>query len=224
MIDTTPSTQILLYQTEDRRTRIEVRLENETVWLNQIQMAELFQTTVPNVSMHIRNVFREGELEQDSVVKDFLTTAADGKSYRTKFYNLDVIISVGYRVKSHRGTQFRIWATQRLREYLIKGFALDDERLKQLGGGNYFDELLARIRDIRRRRSSGEKSSPFTPPASTTTPALRHRSGSLPRSRIRCTGRPTATRRRRSFPVVRTRPGQPWDSRAGAAAESEKPT
>jgi len=149
MIDTTPSTQILLYQTEDRRTRIEVRLENETVWLNQIQMAELFQTTVPNVSMHIRNVFREGELEQDSVVKDFLTTAADGKSYRTKFYNLDVIISVGYRVKSHRGTQFRIWATQRLREYLIKGFALDDERLKQLGGGNYFDELLARIRDIR---------------------------------------------------------------------------
>jgi hypothetical protein len=149
MADKAPSTQILLYQTEDRRTRIEVRLENETVWLNQLQMAELFQTTVPNVSMHIRNVFREGELEQESVVKDFLTTAADGKSYRTKFYNLDVIISVGYRVKSHRGTQFRIWATQRLREYLIKGFTLDDERLKAAGGGNYFDELLARIRDIR---------------------------------------------------------------------------
>jgi hypothetical protein len=149
MEDKTPSTQILLYQTEDRRTRIEVRLENETVWLNQLQMAELFQTTVPNVSIHIRNVFREGELVREPVVKDFVTTAADGKSYRTKFYNLDVIISVGYRVKSHRGTQFRIWATQRLREYLIKGFTLDDERLKQAGGGNYFDELLARIRDIR---------------------------------------------------------------------------
>jgi hypothetical protein len=150
MIDTTPSTQILLYQTEDRHTRIEVRLENETVWLNQLQMAELFQTTVPNVSMHIRNVFREGELEQDSVVKDFLTTAADGKSYRTKFYNLDVIISVGYRVKSLRGTQFRIWATQRLREYIVKGFTLDDERLKGRDrAADYFDELLARIREIR---------------------------------------------------------------------------
>ncbi len=149
MTDKAPATQILLYQTEDRRTRIEVRLENETVWLNQLQMAELFQTTVPNVSMHIRNVFEEGELQKDSVVKEFLTTAADGKSYRTKFYNLDVIISVGYRVKSLRGTQFRIWATHRLREYLIKGFTLDDERLKQAGGGNYFDELLERIRDIR---------------------------------------------------------------------------
>jgi len=149
MADKAPSTQILLYQTEDQRTRIEVRLENETVWLNQLQMAELFQTTVPNVSMHIRNVFHEGELERESVVKDFLTTGADGKIYQTKFYNLDVIISVGYRVRSHRGTQFRIWATQRLREYLIKGFTLDDERLKQVGGGNYFDELLARIRDIR---------------------------------------------------------------------------
>jgi len=149
MADKVPSTQILLYQTEDRRTRIEVRLENETVWLNQLQMAELFQTTKQNVSLHIQKIFQERELEEDSVVKEYLTTAADGKSYQTKFYNLDVIISVGYRVKSHRGTQFRIWATQRLREYLIKGFTLDDERLKQAGGGNYFDELLARIRDIR---------------------------------------------------------------------------
>ena len=149
MIDTTPSTQILLYQTEDRRTRIEVRLENETVWLNQLQMTELFQTSKQNVSLYIQNIFQERELEEGSVVKEYLTTAADGKSYRTKFYNLDVIISVGYRVKSHRGTQFRIWATQRLREYLIKGFTLDDERLKQAGGGNYFEELLARIRDIR---------------------------------------------------------------------------
>lgn len=141
--------EIILYQTEDGKTRLQVRIENETVWLTQNQMADLFQTSIPNVSMHIRNIFREGELQEESVVKDFLTTAADRKRYRTNYFNLDVIISVGYRVKSHRGTQFRIWATQRLREFIIKGFTLDDERLKQAGGGNYFDELLARIRDIR---------------------------------------------------------------------------
>ena len=144
-----PKSRFLLYQTSDGQTQLEVRLENETVWLSQKQMTELFQTSIPNVSMHIRNVFAEGELKPGSVVKEFLTTAADGKNYQTRFYNLDVIISVGYRVKSHRGTQFRIWATQRLREYIVKGFALDDERLKRAGGGNYFKELLARIRDIR---------------------------------------------------------------------------
>src|SRR6266404_4567901 len=144
-----PKSDLILYQTEDGKTRLEVRLRGETVWLTQAQMAQLFQTTIPNVSMHIRNLFQENELQEGSVIKEFLTTAADGKNYTTKFYNLDVIISVGYRVKSHRGTQFRIWATQRLREYIIKGFMLDDERLKQAGGGNYFDELLARIRDIR---------------------------------------------------------------------------
>jgi hypothetical protein len=143
------SSDLILYQTDDGRTRLEVQLQGETVWLSQAQMAELFQTSVPNVSMHIRNVFSEGELQAASVVKESLTTAADGKDYPTKYYNLDVIISVGYRVKSNRGTQFRIWATQRLREYLIKGFTMDDERLKELGGGKYFDELLARIRDIR---------------------------------------------------------------------------
>jgi hypothetical protein len=144
-----PQSPVLLYQTSDGQTRLEVRLENETVWLSQNQMAELFQTSIPNVSMHIRNVFAEGELQPGAVVKEFLTTAADGKNYKTSFYNLDVIISVGYRVKSHRGTQFRIWATQRLREYIVKGFSLDDQRLKRAGGGNYFEELLARIRDIR---------------------------------------------------------------------------
>jgi hypothetical protein len=143
------SSEIVLYQTADGRTRLEVQFAGESAWLTQAQMAELFQTTVPNVSMHIRNVFAEGELQPGSVVKESLTTAADGKNYSTKFYNLDVIISVGYRVKSHRGTQFRIWATQRLREFIIKGFALDDERLKRGGGGNYFEEQLARIRDIR---------------------------------------------------------------------------
>ena len=143
-----PRTELVLYQAEDGKTKIEVLLLDDTVWLTQAQMAELFQTSVPNVSIHIRNVFGEKELQQDSVVKEFLITAADGKNYQTRCYNLDVIISVGYRVKSHRGTQFRIWASQRLKEYIVKGFALDDERLKK-GGGDHFDELLERIREIR---------------------------------------------------------------------------
>ncbi len=143
------ASDLILYQTADGQTKVEVRLHDETVWLSQKLMAELFQTSVPNINIHIGHIFEEGELTADSVIKDFLITAADGKSYQTKFYNLDVIISVGYRVKSLRGTQFRIWATQRLREYIIKGFALDDERLKKADAPGYFDELLARIRDIR---------------------------------------------------------------------------
>ncbi len=141
--------QIIMYQTEDGLTKIDVTLENETVWLNQAQMAELFQTTKQNISYHINNCFKEGELNENSVVKDFLTTAADGKPYNTHYYNLDVIISVGYRVKSLRGTQFRIWANSVLKEYLIKGFAMNDDLLKSSGGGDYFKELLDRIRDIR---------------------------------------------------------------------------
>ena len=141
--------QIIIYQTEDGLTKIDVTLENETVWLNQAQMAELFQTTKQNISYHINNCFKEGELNENSVVKDFLTTAADGKPYNTHYYNLDVIISVGYRVKSLRGTQFRIWANSILKEYLIKGFAMNDDLLKSSGGGDYFKELLDRIRDIR---------------------------------------------------------------------------
>ena len=141
--------EILMYQTEDGQTKIDVRMEDETVWLTQSQMAELFQTTKQNVSLHINNCFKEGELDKNSVVKEYLTTALDGKAYNTKHYNLDVIISVGYRIKSHRGTQFRIWATQRLKEYLIKGFTMNDDLLKNSGGGNYFQELLERIRDIR---------------------------------------------------------------------------
>jgi hypothetical protein len=143
------NSEIVLYQAADGKTRLEVQFQGETAWLTQAQMAELFQTTIPNVSMHIRNVFAEGELQADSVIQEFLTTAADGKNYATKFYSLDAIISVGYRVKSRVATQFRIWATQRLKEYIVKGFAMDDERLKRGGGGNYFEELLARIRDIR---------------------------------------------------------------------------
>ncbi len=141
--------EIILYQTEDGQSHLEVSFSGETCWLSLTQMAELFQRDKSVISRHIKNVFEEGELVPDSVVANFATTAADGKTYRVDYYNLDVIISVGYRVKSHRGTQFRIWATQRLREYIIKGFALDDDRLKQAGGGNYFEELLARIRDIR---------------------------------------------------------------------------
>jgi len=141
--------EILIYQTEDGDTRIEARLVDESVWLTQKQMAELFLKDVRTINEHVRNIFTEGELREDSVIRKFRTTATDGKSYETQFYNLDVIISVGYRVKSIRGTQFRIWATQRLREYIIKGFAMDDRRLKEAGSGSYFDELLARIRDIR---------------------------------------------------------------------------
>jgi hypothetical protein len=141
--------EFLLYQAEDGRTRVEVRFDGETAWLSLGQMAELFQRDKSVISRHVKNVFDEGELDRAAVVAESATTAADGKTYQVEYFNLDVIISVGYRVKSHRGTQFRIWATQRLREYIIKGFALDDERLKRGGGGNYFDELLARIRDIR---------------------------------------------------------------------------
>jgi len=139
----------LLYQSEDGRARVEVRFEGETAWLSLPPMADLFQRDKSVISRHIKNVFEEGELDRASVVAESATTAADGKTYQVEYFNLDVIISVGYRVKSHRGTQFRIWATQRLREYIVKGFTLDDERLKRGGGGNYFDELLARIRDIR---------------------------------------------------------------------------
>lgn len=142
-----PNSVFLFYQTEDGQTRIDVRVEGETVWLSQKLMAELFQKDVRTINEHIQNIFQEGELQQDAVIRKFRITAADGKSYETQFYNLDVIISVGYRVKSHRGTQFRIWATRTLREYIVKGFALDDQRLKQSPG--YFEELLARIRDIR---------------------------------------------------------------------------
>ncbi|MBN2130940.1 MAG: virulence RhuM family protein [Sedimentisphaerales bacterium] len=144
--------QFILYQTEDGLTRVEVRVFRETVWLSLSQMAELFQRDKSVISRHIANVFQEGELGRKGTVAEFATVQTEGPrrvERRIEHYNLDVIISVGYRVKSHRGTQFRIWATQRLREYLIKGFSLDDQRLKQAGSGNYFDELLARIRDIR---------------------------------------------------------------------------
>ena len=144
-----PESNIIMYTTEDGLTKIETTFENDTVWLSIDQMAELFQRDKSVIGKHVRNIFKEGELVKESVWAKFAYTASDGKTYQVDYYNLDVIISVGYRVKSHRGTQFRIWATGILKEYMKKGFALDDERLKNLGGGNYFDELLSRIRDIR---------------------------------------------------------------------------
>jgi hypothetical protein len=144
--------ELILYQTEDGKTRIEVRFQDDTVWLTQKQMASLFDKDSDTIGLHIRNIYKERELMPKGTTEDSSVVQDEGsRKVRRKvsYYNLDVIISVGYRVKSFRGTQFRIWATQRLREYIIKGFTLDDERLKQAGGGNYFDELLARIRDIR---------------------------------------------------------------------------
>ncbi|MBC8180527.1 virulence RhuM family protein [candidate division KSB1 bacterium] len=144
-----PKTEIVIYQNKAGTIKIDVRLDDETVWLTQTHLCELFQKSKPTISEHITNILKEGELEKSSVVRKFRTTALDGKDYDTQFYNLDVIISVGYRVKSKQGTQFRIWATQRLKEYIIKGFALNDERFKTGNSMNYFNELQERLREIR---------------------------------------------------------------------------
>jgi hypothetical protein len=148
------SSEIILYQTEDGKSRIQVRLEEGTVWLTQAQMAELFQTTPQNITLHLRSIFAEGELQEEATCKDYLQVRREGNRdvrRALKHYNLDAVLAVGYRVRSHRGTQFRQWATERLREYLVKGFTMDDERLKEgrTLGADYFDELLERIRDIR---------------------------------------------------------------------------
>lgn len=141
--------ELILYTSDDGQTRLHLRLEADTIWLSQLEIAELFQTSKQNVSLHAKNIFDDNELRQDSVVKVSLTTAADGKNYRTKLYNLDLILAIGYRVRSPRGVQFRQWASTHLKEFLRKGFVMDDERLKNPGGWDYFDELLERIRDIR---------------------------------------------------------------------------
>ena len=146
---TMPQGEIVIYQSQDGLVKVDVRFVDETVWLTQAQLCELFGSSKSNISEHIKHIFEEGELDEDSVVRKFRTTATDGKAYLTAYYNLDMIISLGYRVQSRIATQFRRWATARLKEYMIKGFAMDDERLKNLGGGNYWKELLDRIRDIR---------------------------------------------------------------------------
>ena len=141
--------KVIIYTANDGKTKIDVKLEEETLWLTQTQMCELYQTSKSNVSEHIKHIFEEGELNEESVVRKFRTTAADGKEYLVSHYNLDMIIALGYRVRSIIATRFRQWATERLKEYIVKGFTLDDERLKKLGGGSYWKELLERIRDIR---------------------------------------------------------------------------
>ena len=141
--------EIVIFKTSENNVSIDVRFEGETVWLTQAQLVDLYNSSKANVSEHIKHIFEEEELDENSVVREFRTTATDGKSYNTKYYNLDMIISLGYRIKSKIATQFRQWATKRLNEYIRKGFTMDDERLKQAGGGDYWKELLARIRDIR---------------------------------------------------------------------------
>lgn len=143
---------IVIYQLEDGKPKIDVKLDGETVWLSQQQMAELYDTTKQNISLHIKNIFDEEELDEDSTVKEFLTVQQEGTrsvERKVKYYNLDMIISLGYRIKSKIATNFRKWAIERLKEYMIKGFTMDDERLKGNSGGNYWEELLARIKDIR---------------------------------------------------------------------------
>jgi len=144
-----PTGNLVIYQTEDGRARIECRLVDATVWLSQARMGELFDRSKKTISEHLQNLFEEGELDQDAVVRNFRTTAADGRSYDVAYYNLEAILAVGFRVKSPRGTQFRRWANSQLRELIVKGIVMDDERLKNPGGWDYFDELLARIREIR---------------------------------------------------------------------------
>ena len=141
--------KVIIYTANDGRTKIDVKLEEETLWLTQAQMCELYQTSKSNVSEHIKHIFEDGELNEESVVRKFRTTATDGKEYLVSHYNLDMIIALGYRVRSIIATRFRQWATERLKEYIVKGFTLDDDRLKKLGGGSYWKELLERIRDIR---------------------------------------------------------------------------
>lgn len=145
---------ILMYQTEDGRTKISILIDGETIWMTQFQIADLYQTTIPNINIHINNILKEGELTEERTIKDYLIIQQEGNrdvSRKISHYNLEMIIAIGYRVRSHRGTQFRRWATERLHEYLVKGFTMDDERLREgkTLGTDYFDELLERIRDIR---------------------------------------------------------------------------
>ena len=189
---------LLMYTTEDGLTKIEATFVNDTVWLSLEQMAELFQRDRSVIGKHIRNIFKEGELKKESVWAKFAHTADDGKTYQVDYYNLDVIISVGYRVKSLRGTQFRIWATNILKEYMQKGFALDDDRLKRLGGGNYFDELLERIRDIRSsERVFGGKCWRFMQRVLIMIQELKVLFFSLNRYRTRCIGRHISIQRQK---------------------------
>ena len=209
-----PGGEFLLYATDDGRARLTVRVQDGAVWLSQAAMAELFRTTKQNVSLHLQNIYEEEELRPEATVKQYLTVQTEGGRQVRRLidhYNLDAILAVGYRVRSIRGTQFRQWATAQLRELLVKGFVLDDEKLKggETAFGDYFDELLARIRDIRAsERRFYQKTTTSTPPASTTTRRPRSPRTSTPRCRTSCTGPSTATpppRSSRGGPTPRSR-------------------
>lgn len=167
--------EVILYRTEDGQAQIQLRADGGTVWLSQAVIAELFDTTKQNVSLHARNILEEGELAAGAVVKESLTTASDGKRYKVRFYRLEMILAIGYRVRSPRGTQFRQWATRHLSEYLVKGFVMDDARLKNPGGWDHFDELLARIREIRASEKASTRRCGICSPSATTTGATMRR-------------------------------------------------
>ena len=210
-----PEGQFLLYQTEDGETRIECRLVSETIWLTQRLMSDLFQVTVATINEHLKNLANDREIDANRTIRKFLIVQTEGKrevSRQVDHYSLDAILAVGFRVRSTRGTQFRVWANHRLQEFLVKGFARDDERLKAGGGGQYFEELLARIRDIRSsERVSGVRFSISTPQASTTIlPTTRHKRSSR-RFRTRCIGRLTGIQQPRSCTDVPTRINHTWD-------------
>ena len=209
------NSEILIYQSEDGNTKVEVRMEGESVLLTLNQLAELFQTTKQNISLHIKNIYSEAELQEAATVKEYLTVQQEGSRFVNRslhYYNLDMIISVGYRVNSHRGTQFRIWATQRLREYIIKGFTLDDERLKRAGAMNYFDELLARIRDIRSsEKVFYQKVKDIYSTSIAYEPMLKVRRNFSKLCRINCFGRSVSIRQPRSSGIAQTLPNPIWD-------------
>jgi hypothetical protein len=207
--------EVLLYQTEDGATRIEVRMEGETVWMTQGTMAELYQTTPQNITLHLKAIYEEGELQEGATCKEFLQVQKEGARGVTrtrKFYSLPAILAVGYRVRSHRGTQFRQWATERLTEYLVKGFNLDDERFKRAGGGGYFDELLARIRDIRSsEKVFWRKVLDIYATSIDYDPSTEMSQAFFAQCRTRCTGLPTAILRRRSSLRVPMLKSPTWD-------------
>ena len=214
-------TEFLLYTTPDGKVKVEIFLKDETIWLTQDRIAELFGVQRPAITKHLKNIFESGELVENSVSSILEHTARDGKNYKTKFYNLDTVISVGYRVNSKQATLFRIWATERLKEYIIKGFTMDDERLKnptRIFGEDYFEEQLARIRDIRssERRFYQKITDIFTPNAvRTTTRMLRRPNASLQRFRINSTGLSRSKLQLRLSTAGLTARNRIWDSPTG---------
>ena len=216
-----PEGEFLLYQTEDGQTRIECRFAGESIWLSQLLMADLFQVTVPTINEHLKNLFEEREIRPNATIRKFRIVRQEGSRQVTRqidHYNLDAILAVGYRVRSHRGTQFRIWATERLRDYLVNGFTMDDPRLKAAGGGQYFEELLARIRDIRSsERVFWRKVLDIYATSIDYDPAVEASQLFFKTVQKKCTGLPTATLPLRLSISAPTHRGPAWASHHGAA-------